>query len=52
MDERAYVVHLTELQLSKLIDMAESMIGLDPESDPTYEELIHALCAVSVGNTE
>jgi hypothetical protein len=43
MDNDKYTVHLTELQLCKIIDMVESMIGLDPESDPFYEELLKTL---------
>lgn len=50
MSERNYTVFLTELQLSKLIDMTESMVGLDPESDPTYEELLKTLCEGAVEN--
>jgi hypothetical protein len=43
MDERAYTVHLSAAQLSRLMDMCDSMIGLDSETDATYEQLLDAL---------
>jgi hypothetical protein len=43
MSEPKFLVQLTEDQLGKLIDHAESMIGVDDETDPFYEELFKTL---------
>ena len=43
MSEPKYAVHLTEMQLCKLIDHADTMIDLDEESSEFYKELYYAL---------
>lgn len=45
MSEPKYAVKLTEDQLCKLIDHAESMIGLDEETDEFYKELFNSLAS-------